>query len=89
MKRDMAERQGRIDNFKAQEEEEMRHLAENHMTRAEAEAIRLPGSMQDMRRKRKNFPENSRSWAASIQTARKITRSSWISGNSMKSRLRI
>lgn len=50
VKRDMAERQGRIDNFKAQEEEEMRHLAENHMTRAEAEAIRLPGSMQDMRR---------------------------------------
>lgn len=49
VKRDMAERQGRIDNFKAQEEEEMRHLAENHMTRAEAEAIRLPGSMQDMR----------------------------------------
>ena len=50
VKRDMAERQGRIDNFKAQEEEEMRHLAENHMTRAEVEAIRLPGSMQDMRR---------------------------------------
>lgn len=50
VKRDMAERQGRIDNFKAQEEEEMRHLAESHMTRAEAEAIRLPGSMQDMRR---------------------------------------
>lgn len=50
VKRDMAERQGRIDNFKAQKEEEMRHLAENHMTRAEAEAIRLPGSMQDMRR---------------------------------------
>ena len=51
VKRDMAERKGRIDNFKSQEEEELRRLEENHMTREEAEAARIPGSMQEMKSK--------------------------------------
>lgn len=55
VKRDMAERQGRIDNFKAQEEEELRRLSENHMTRQEAEALRLPGSMADMRKEEESL----------------------------------
>lgn len=50
VKRDMAERQGRIDNFKAQEAEEIKRLQESHMTLREAEALRLPGSMQDMKK---------------------------------------
>ena len=51
IKRDMAERKGKADTFKAQEEEENRHLEEQHMTLAEAEEMRLPGSMQDMKKK--------------------------------------
>lgn len=57
IKRDMAERKGRIDNFKAQEEEELRRLEENHMTREEAEDARLPGSMQDMKKKSESIAE--------------------------------
>lgn len=57
VKRDMAERQGRIENFKAQEKEELRHLEESHLTRAEAEAIRLPGSMQDMRKEEEDLAQ--------------------------------
>lgn len=57
IKRDMAERKGRIENFKAQEEEELRRLAENHMTREAAEEARIPGSMQDMKRKSEKIAE--------------------------------
>lgn len=89
VKRDMAERQGRIDNFKAQEAEEIKRLQESHMTLREAEALRLPGSMQDMKRKRKGWQENWRNLEPSIPTGKRTTPNSWKRESSMRCRLRI
>lgn len=47
----MAEREGRIENFKAQEQEEWKHLKEQNLTLDEAEKMRIPGSMADMKEK--------------------------------------
>lgn len=47
----MAEREGRIENFKAQEQDEWKHLREQNLTLEEAEKLRLPGSMADMKEK--------------------------------------
>lgn len=47
----MAEREGRIENFKTREAEELQHLEEQKLTLAEAEALRLPGAMADMKAK--------------------------------------
>lgn len=57
LKRDMAERQGRIDHFKEQEKEEFEALEEKHMTLADAEKIRIPGSMADMKQKDEELSE--------------------------------
>ncbi|MEE3452639.1 chromosome segregation protein SMC [Dialister sp.] len=57
LKRDMAEKQGRIDHFREQEKEEFQSLEERHMTLADAEKIRIPGSMADMKEKEEELSE--------------------------------
>ena len=57
LKQDMAERKGRIEHFKEQEKEEFSRLNERHMTLADAEKLRLPGSMADMKKKEEELSE--------------------------------
>lgn len=48
----LAEIQGRAENFKVQEQEVMGSLQEKHLTVVRAEELRLPGSMEDMKKKK-------------------------------------
>ena len=49
--KDMADRKARIDNFKTQETEELEALKAQNLTLETAEALRLSGSMADMKEK--------------------------------------
>lgn len=49
--KDMADRKARIDNFKTQETEELEALKAQNLTPETAEALRLSGSMADMKEK--------------------------------------
>lgn len=55
LERDRAELEGKIAQFKAQEEDVLSQFAEWHMAREEAEALRLSGSMEDMQKKAKDL----------------------------------
>lgn len=50
IERDRAELEGKIAQFKAEEAEVLRQFEAWHMTRQQAEALRLSGSMADMER---------------------------------------
>lgn len=51
LRRDLAERKGRIESFRGQEQEELQKLEERRMSLSEAEELRIPGSMQDIQKK--------------------------------------
>lgn len=55
IERDRAELEGKIAQFKAEEAEVLRQFEAWHMTRQQAEALRLSGSMADMERQGKNL----------------------------------
>lgn len=55
IERDRAELAVRIAQFKAEEEDVLRKFEAWHMTRQQAEALRLPGSMEDMERQGKDL----------------------------------
>ncbi len=57
IRQDMAEREGRIENFKAQEQEELDWLKSENLTLEDAEALRIPGSMTDMKSKEETLAE--------------------------------
>ncbi len=57
IRQDMAEREGRIKNFKSQEQDELSWLASANLTLEEAEALRIPGSMNDMKNKDEGLEE--------------------------------
>lgn len=57
IRQNMAEREGRIENFKAQEADELQWLKSENLTLTEAEALRLPGSMADMKAKEEQLAE--------------------------------
>lgn len=64
VRKDMADRQARIDSFKAQEAEEKERLREQELTVEMAESMRIQGSMAEMK-------ENRRIWKnASANSAR-------------------
>lgn len=55
IERDRAELEGKIAQFKAEEAEVLRQFEAWHMTRQQAEALRLSGSMEDMERQGKDL----------------------------------
>ena len=55
IERDRAELEGKIAQFKAEEAEVLRQFEAWHMTRQQAEALRLSGSMADMERQGKDL----------------------------------
>ena len=55
IERDRAELAVRITQFKAEEEDVLRQFEAWHMTRQQAEALRLSGSMEDMERQGKDL----------------------------------
>ena len=59
IERDRAELEGKIAQFKAEEAEVLRQFEAWHMTRQQAEALRLSGSMGDMERQGKDPPHGA------------------------------
>lgn len=53
----MADRQARIDSFKAQEAEEKERLREQELTVEMAESMRIQGSMAEMKEKQADLEE--------------------------------
>lgn len=49
LRRDLAEQEGRIESFRGQERDELQKLEERKMSLEEAERLRIPGSMQEIR----------------------------------------
>ena len=57
VRKDMADRQARIDSFKAQEAEEKERLREQELTVEMAESMRIQGSMAEMKEKQADLEE--------------------------------
>ncbi len=55
IEQDMAERKGRIDYFKAQESDVLALMKEQGLSFAAAEALRVPGSMEELTKKQKDL----------------------------------